>query len=267
MGPLLAMPYVLNSEQLDMKLPAWFWDKWPKTFHGANLLFLHNMIFRLHDQAVWYGYRPYPLIFIESRYKMVRGVWEENYQLIDEALADGFDINAPADLRRGINAYALAAELDKLEVLHYLELKGAQPECISNPSSKYDLTPLMMAVNSWNVRIVEYLVERGSNPNVRDAYGLSAKDKALIKNLHTISNILDNYEQNYNEINTSKKVTTKYEDEKKVLEYEKVLVRKAENTKYMNTLPSKYKNFATHPFAEMNQSGHVLKLFDVERGA
>ena len=142
---------------------------------------------------------------------MVKGIWEEDYELIDEALGirgdkyspdqyapkntnnDGvvpewkqissqkLNINDPVDLKRGINAYALAAELDKLEVLHYLELRGATSDCVSQPSSKYMLTPLMLAVNTWNVRVIEYLFKRVWNPNITDIYGMTAKDKAKIK--------------------------------------------------------------------------------------
>ena len=126
-----SIPPFIDYESFDLKLPAIIWEYWPKTSSGANLMFLHNLIFKFPTKAVWYSPRDYPLHIEESRFKMVKGVVEENYQLIDEALQEGFDINESADLKLGINAYSLAAELDKLEVLHYRELKGATPYCIS----------------------------------------------------------------------------------------------------------------------------------------
>ena len=68
---------------------------------------------------------------------MVKGIWDQDYKLIDEALDAGFDINAPIELRRGLNAYALAAELDRLEVLHYLELRGAKPAIVNNKGNLF----------------------------------------------------------------------------------------------------------------------------------
>jgi ankyrin repeat protein len=39
----------------------------------------------------------------------------------------------------------------------------------------------MMATNTWNVRIVDYLTDRMADPFIKDKYGFTAKDKAGIK--------------------------------------------------------------------------------------
>ena len=80
----------------------------------------------------------------------------EDIEAIDKIVDEKkFDINAPIELCWGLNAAAIAAEADKLEMLHYLYLKGAN---ISQGSGKYQITPMMAAVNKWNTRCVEFLL-------------------------------------------------------------------------------------------------------------
>ena len=57
---------------------------------------------------------------------------------------------------------------------------------MSIPSGKFNTTPLMAAVNAWNVRVVEYLIERMADPDYLDTQGFTAKEKADIKNLSVI---------------------------------------------------------------------------------
>jgi hypothetical protein len=39
----------------------------------------------------------------------------------------------------------------------------------------------MQAINKWNVRIIDYLMERGVDPFIKDKYGFTAKEKAKLK--------------------------------------------------------------------------------------
>ena len=56
----------------------------------------------------------------------------------------------------------------------------------------------MTGVMKWNVRIIDYLLERGVDPFQKDIYGFTAKRKAEIKQLRTIYSMLSNYEQKFN---------------------------------------------------------------------
>ena len=85
------------------------------------------------------------------------------------------------------NAASLAAHLDNLELLHFLDLRGAD---ISLGAGRFKNTPLMAGVMSWNVRIIDYLTERGVDPYVEDAFGFNAVKKAKIKNYRTILSML-----------------------------------------------------------------------------
>ncbi len=72
----------------------------------------------------------------------------------------------------------MAAYLDNLEILHFLDMKGAD---LSSGAGKFNNTPLMSGLANWNVRIIDYLTERGVNPFVKDKFGFTANQKAKIK--------------------------------------------------------------------------------------
>ena len=92
------------------------------------------------------------------------------------------------------NAASLAAHLDKLEVLHLLDVRGAD---LSGGAGKFGNTPLMTGLMNWNVRIIDYLTERGVDPHVVDKFGFTALKKSQIKNLRTIQSMLVAYEKRY----------------------------------------------------------------------
>lgn len=125
---------------------------------------------------------------------MLKAVCSSNIEELEACLAQGWDINAACDYDERFNAASLAAHLDKLEVLHFLDLRGAD---LSSGAGKVGNTPLMTGMLNWNVRIIDYLTERGVDPMVKDKYGFTALRKAQIKNLNTISSMLKAYELRY----------------------------------------------------------------------
>jgi ankyrin repeat protein len=106
-------------------------------------------------------------------------------------LVAGWPVNEIIDKAQKYNAVTLACHLDNLEMVHLLDLYGAD---INQGAGKYEFTPLMSATARWNVRIVDYLIERGVNPFVKDSFGFTASKKAQIKNLRTIGGMLNQYE-------------------------------------------------------------------------
>ena len=87
-------------------------------------------------------------------------------------MLQGWPVNEVIDHAQKYNAVTLACHLDRLEVLHFLDLHNAD---LSGGAGKFHLTPLMAAQAKWNVRIIDYLMERGVDPNVPDKYGFTAK--------------------------------------------------------------------------------------------
>jgi ankyrin repeat protein len=55
----------------------------------------------------------------------------------------------------------------------------------------------MSAIGKWNVRIIDYLMERGVDPAIKDKYGFTARRKAELRQLRTIANMLTQYEEKY----------------------------------------------------------------------
>ncbi len=87
----------------------------------------------------------------------------------------------------------MACYLDKLEVLHFLDLHNAD---LSQGAGRFNNTPLMTALSKWNVRIIDYLLERGVDSSVKDSFGFTALKKAELRNLRTISLMLKSYDEN-----------------------------------------------------------------------
>lgn len=128
------------------------------------------------------------------RHRVLKAVTSSNITELEACLNEGWDINAIVDHTGKYNAASLAAHLDQLEVLHFLDLRGAD---LSRGVGLMENSPLMSAMMSWNVRIIDYLTERGVDPFVKDKYGFTASRKAKIKNLKTIYSMLAAYEAKY----------------------------------------------------------------------
>lgn len=117
----------------------------------------------------------------------MRAVCKGDIDTIDDLLDSGYDIDSPIELSRGLTAAGVAAETDNLEILHYLHLKGAN---LSTGAGSFGITPLMAATGQWNTRIIEFLLSRGVDSNIKDTFGFTALEKAEMKNLRTIKTML-----------------------------------------------------------------------------
>ena len=128
----------------------------------------------------------------------MQAICEGDIEKLESCLDQGWNPNDTIDHLQRFNGVSLAAHIDNLEVLHCLDLHGAD---LSSGAGKFKNTPLMTALNRWNVRIIDYLIERGVDPNLQDVYGFTAKRKAQIKQLRTINSMLESYEQKYESMN------------------------------------------------------------------
>jgi ankyrin repeat protein len=109
-------------------------------------------------------------------------------------LEDNWPVDQTVDANDRYSALTLACHLDFLEMVHLLDTIGAD---VNQGVGKFQNTPLMTATGRWNVRIVDYLIERGADPTKLDIYGFSARRKAEIKNLKTISSMLKQHESKF----------------------------------------------------------------------
>ena len=170
---------------------------WPKTSNDNGLMFLRNHFLHKFFNVSWHSNRHFPQ-FHSLRHRMLQSICKGDIEGIEQCLNEGWNINATIDHEEKYNAASLAAHLDKLEVLHFLDLRGAN---LSEGAGKFNNTPLMTGLMNWNVRIIDYLTERGVDPYVKDSFGFTALKKAQIKNFRTISSMLSSYETKYDQRN------------------------------------------------------------------
>ena len=126
----------------------------------------------------------------------MQAVCENDVNKLNKCLAEGWlnHINDVVDSDGKFNALSLACHLDHLEVVHFLDLHGAD---LNRGVGKFNNTALMTSVMKWNMRVIDYLMERGVDPFAKDKFGFTAKRKAEIKQLRTIHRMLDGYEKKY----------------------------------------------------------------------
>jgi len=79
---------------------------------------------------------------------------------------------------------------------------------LSAGAGKFKQTPLMAALSKWNVRIIDYLMERGVDPYQKDTYGFTACRKAEIRQLRTIHAMLKDYEEKFDKKSKEKVKST-----------------------------------------------------------
>ena len=158
-----------------------------------TLRFLHNNFFQEFQAVSWHSVRHYPLPH-SLRHKALKAVCDGNADALEKCIDEGWPVDAPIDRRGRFSALTLACHLDKLELVHLCDLKGGN---INEGVGKESTTPLMAAVGRWNVRIVDYLIERGVDPTVIDSYGFTAHRRAEIKNLRTIASMIRKHEDEF----------------------------------------------------------------------
>ncbi|MCE1248639.1 MAG: protein kinase [Firmicutes bacterium] len=102
---------------------------------------------------------------------MISAVVGEDKQLVDKILAKGFDINSEKD---GITPLITAVNSERPDMVDYLISKNADP----NVKGMNGWTALHYAVTAGNVRMVESLMNAGANPDLKEDQGTSSKDMA-----------------------------------------------------------------------------------------
>ncbi len=153
MGPhftfLLSNPeQIVGESGVEYHLPFWMWRYLPKANNDQHLLGFYNALVVPAADTSYHSRRNYPL-FLRPKYRLMRGVLSENIKEIDFCLdVLKVDINDELDEydERGFTAASLAAKYDKLEALHYLDMRGAD---LNRPDSLEGNTPLMNAVINW----------------------------------------------------------------------------------------------------------------------
>lgn len=130
----------------------------------------------------------------------------------------------------------------------------------------------MTGLMNWNVRIIDYLTERGVDPFIEDKYGFTALKKAKIKNFRTIQSILGQYEGRYK---LSKglgskssvflnNITSKEWEEKlqkvDIDKYQTEKIWKADNKTFATFKPSDLLAMGEYPFSNFEENQLVITV-------
>ena len=165
---------MFGFDGMEFKMPIIFWHKWPKYSNDNGLLGIRQNIFTPYCDVSWHSNRHFPR-FNSLRYRALQAICDGDITKLEGCLAEGWNPNQVIDTQNKYNAVSLACHLDKLEVLHCLDLHGAD---LNSGAGKFNCTPMMSALHRWNVRIVDYLMERGVDPFIKDSFGFTVKQKA-----------------------------------------------------------------------------------------
>ena len=182
---------------IEFAMPIYIWQYWRlKTSNDNGLLLLRNSFFHKFNNVSWHSNRHFPQIGLSLRYRAMQAICQGDVSQVEACIREGWDPNSSdsIDYEGRFTGVSLAAYLDNLEMLHCLDLHGAD---LSKAGGKFGNTALMCALMRWNVRIIDYLLERGVDPFVKDKFGFTAKRKAELKSLRTITSMLDEYETTY----------------------------------------------------------------------
>ena len=151
-------------------------------------------------------------------------------------------------------------------MVHLLDTIGAD---VNQGVGKHQNTPLMTATGRWNVRIIDYLIERGADPTKVDVYGFSARRKAEIKNLKTISSMLKQHETKFLDQEEKNLAITNARWKAiiasrnlNILNFKPVSIIRPNNSSVVNFSPSKImKREGSYPFQNMDDNQDIFCLF------
>lgn len=164
---------------------------WPLSTNNSNLLLLRNSISEDFKCVNWHSIR-HTVMYNSPRHQVLKAITNGDTETLESCLKNGWPVNALVDKRGRYTAVSLACKLDRLEMVHLLDLYGAD---LSGGKGRFKFTPLMTATEKWNVRIVDYLLERGVDPFQRDVFGFTAAEKSKIMNLNTIHSMISSHER------------------------------------------------------------------------
>jgi len=122
-----------------------------------------------------------------TKNKFIRGIRQNSFQLVEEALKEGFDINSDiscfgnnflGDFGFAKHALSVSIDKDNIELVRFLIKNGADV----NKKDTKNSTPLMVASSEGVANIVNILLEAGADINAQDDRGFTALMYAAFRN-------------------------------------------------------------------------------------
>lgn len=130
--------FIVDKSGIDYMFGAGIFTWFPLSSSGNNLRFLHNSFFRNYNNVSWHSFPVTKKTQVSAslKFKMLKAVCDSNFEEIERLVKEeSFDLNnTTLDKQEKFTAQSLAAYLDNLEVLHLLDLLGAE---VSDPKGKF----------------------------------------------------------------------------------------------------------------------------------
>jgi hypothetical protein len=116
----------MPRDGIEYMYPLRFWmGAWPFMNSNNNgLMFLRNNWFQRFVNASWHSDRHFPQ-FHSMRHSVLQAVCKGDLSRLESCLASGWPIDDVIDKQGKYNALTLACHLDNLEIIHLLDIHGA----------------------------------------------------------------------------------------------------------------------------------------------
>lgn len=130
---------------------------WPMSDYGVESVLLEQNVFQKKVYSAWWtkmdNIYPHTL-----KYRFIKSICQDDINELKLCLDKCPDLIAQ-DLQNKYNCLTLASSLNKTALIEYLILRGGDID-------KLDLqgrTPLIEAVNNWQIESIKLLVEKGAD--------------------------------------------------------------------------------------------------------
>lgn len=220
-----------------------------------------------------------PILQAQATKDLFHGIWDGKLPQVKKALAEGANINGFYQYKKlnslcfGMTPYMVACGVGKLEIVKYLEKKGANIK-LTPPEKIGDRTPpkhnpLFLAAMHGSVEVVKHLLTKGFDINQRSNYGGSALTYACANNDYERIKMVRFLVENGADVNinnTKALFNAAYRGYNRIIEY---LLDKGANVNAVSHERARmYKSSRVTPiyFAIATQSTQTVKLL-ISRGA
>jgi hypothetical protein len=163
------------------------YESLPKSGEGTDIFFFGATPVRYKIYTAWHM-KPQSVFPHTRRYRLLKAICERDINEVKEVLDKKFNMDEEhLEDKYGYKAAGIAAALNRVGILEYLILRGAD----INTKDKTGNTPLMHAVINWQYDAIRMLVENGADLSIKDNYGLTVIDKAKFRGLTSVASFLE----------------------------------------------------------------------------
>lgn len=165
----------LIPDSLPSLLP---WSVFERLRIGHTIPIIGTHPFRTMYSVAWHM-KPESQGPHSRKYRLKRAICEGDIKEVSK-IASKMELDKPVDLEHGMTGLMLAAKFNRVHILKYIILKGADVDAVDAEGN----TALMHAVNNMSFESLRVLVENGADMDRKDNNGISPYQKTVLKNFY-----------------------------------------------------------------------------------